>query len=699
MDVELSIGEEDVGTSNPIKEEVEKDEMDSLKEEYIWRNRRERMNNALVAPRIATRQQPETLYAVASSLADVIEGADVEEFISAIERLPAQTDPSAALNFQGLPRGSLLHVAAGTGKDDILRLLVDYVSDHLIAAQNNWGDTPLHVAAKAWGSGAAAKLIHRARDLPNMEDTNLILRKRNKHGNTALHEAVLNSHADMVRLLLGENPELVYLNNAAQKSPLYLATDIENPTIHEVLFTPSLEPSKIEGLPPVHGAVGRHNYGLVKKILEKNMKVFAMTDSGGGNVFHLAAYYDRRPVFDLLRPETEYLAREPDMNGDLPIHIASKTGHVELIKKLHPVSHLVNERGQTILHIAAKYGRDSVVRYILRHPDLGKLINEGDQDGNTALHLAAKYSQPVTLIPLMLDRRIKPSLLNHESSTAFQIAKVRLRRNPMLREFLAIMVLLSASDKSLDSVVLRPEARDKLALIAVSHKEIQQVTDVTRDVINARLVVAALVATVTFAAGLQVPGGFRGSDTASKDDRGMATMLDKGLFQAFAICNTTAMFCSMITAIVLMYAQQKDFGIAYAGIVYASELLRVALLAMSAAFLTGVTLTVGKLPWLAQVIFYLGLIFLLIISVAALPRFMPFALLRSHRRPILRLRFWLVLSYLSLFWVPKYILDDPEEDGTASGTSASRPPDGAGESKTDDSATAKCGDAPHPPNH
>ena len=133
---------------------------------------------------------------------------------------------------------------------------------------------------------------------------------------------------------------------------------------------------------------------LLGKILKKNMKLFAMTDSKGGNVFHLAAFWNEPRVLELLRPETEYLARERDRNGDLPIHIASTMGHAALIEKLHTVSQSVNGRGETVLHVAAKYGRDKAVKYILRHPNMGEMINERDHAGNTPSHLAVMYSHP-----------------------------------------------------------------------------------------------------------------------------------------------------------------------------------------------------------------------------------------------------------------------------------------------------------------
>ncbi|XP_056163041.1 protein ACCELERATED CELL DEATH 6-like [Syzygium oleosum] len=700
MDVKLSIGEEEVGMDASIQELVQKDEggaslnmlddgMDSMEEEKTAQT--------------AEQQDPAEVYAAARKLADVIEGANVEDIISTIETLAHQTHSSAIFNFRGLPRGSLLHIAAATGKSDILRLLLDHVDAHLIAAQDDWGNTPLHIATKAKALGVTGMLIHRARDLPNGKN---ILRIKNKHGNTALHEAVLTRDVGLVSHLLREDLEPMYWKNVHQKSPLYLALETDNSEILEVLISNSLEPSRIEGLPPVQGAIVRRNYGLAARILKKDVKLFAMTDSSGGNVFHLAACMNRhrqweplRPrtnharLFELIRPETEYLARERDTSGDLPIHIASKMGYVDLIEKLLPVSPLLNGQGQTVLHVAAKYGRTQALRYILRHPKLGMLINESDHAGNTALHLAAMHSQPTTLIPLVLDERISLNHLNHECMTALDIALDR--GSSTFRQFLAYVLLVSTSAVSMDILVLRPEARNE-AFSIVQSREKKLDLDLVKEVINCRLVVATLVATVTFAAGFAVPGGFNGTDAASRDYRGIATMLDNRMFQAFAICNTVAMFCSITSVINLIWAQTKDIDLVRSALSNSEALLTIALPAMSVAFLTGVISTLGKLPWLANTIFYLGLVFVLIITVAILSRYFFFS--RRNLRLIRLLLSWNIRASIYFWRVKAYILDDSEEDGKASSTTASQPPNGAGESHADDSTTAKCGDTPHPPN-
>ncbi|KAF7850218.1 hypothetical protein BT93_L5728 [Corymbia citriodora subsp. variegata] len=279
MDGELSIEVKDSGMNNLIAEEVKKDkrgpsmevsedEMDSSKEEEIWRGRRDRMNNAMTASRAVAGQDPAETYAAACRLTNVINNADIEEFISEIESFADRTDLFAVLKTMWPSNGSVLHCAAIARKDDILRLLINSVGEHLIDAQDEWGNTPLHMVATLGGSTRAAEmLIRRARDLPNVEDKNRLLRIKNKQGNTALHRAVINRHTDLVRYLLSEDLEPVYWKNAAHRSPLYEAIMINDSILQEVLFSLPLEPSRIKGLPPIHGAIAYEKRGMYFNLL------------------------------------------------------------------------------------------------------------------------------------------------------------------------------------------------------------------------------------------------------------------------------------------------------------------------------------------------------------------------------------------------------------------------------------------------
>ncbi|XP_039160970.1 protein ACCELERATED CELL DEATH 6-like [Eucalyptus grandis] len=413
------------------------------------------------------------------------------------------------------------------------------------------------------------------------------------------------------------------------------------------------------------------------KILRKDTKLFTMRDSGGGNVFHLAAFWNVPEVFELLQPETEYLAREKDNNGDLPIHIASKMGHVELIDKLHPVSQWVNGKGQTVLHVAAKYGREDVVRSILKHPDLKEMINERDHDGNTPSHLATKYLQPAALVHLVLDKRMNPSLLNHECLAV--VDSVPHHPPKELRRRIVLSLLKTVSAERPDRFIVKPEARDK-----VYRGSILPNPAYMKEAVETLLVVATLVTTVTFAAGFAVPGGLNSSDMASKDDRGMATMLGNRKFQEFVICNTFAMFCSMTSVVVFMLAYQGEGDLKLVNFKLAKGLLKMSLPAMSCAFLIGVNLTVGKLPWLATTISIIGSIFVFIItgyvSTEADDELMLVSrIVIPFLPPIRNLIFRCIPWYLYVLRVERTLIsDDSKEDRTGSKTSASPPLGGGG---------------------
>lgn len=74
-------------------------------------------------------------------------------------------------------------------------------------------------------------------------------------------------------------------------------------------------------------------------------------------------------------------------------------------------------------------------------------------------------------------------------------------------------------------------------------------------------VIAVLVATVSFASGLTVPGGFNSSDygPAGHGNEGMATLVNKTMFQVFIISDTVAMYFSTIEAYVLLWSQMRGF--------------------------------------------------------------------------------------------------------------------------------------------
>ena len=84
----------------------------------------------------------------------------------------------------------------------------------------------------------------------------------------------------------------------------------------------------------------------------------------------------------------------------------------------------INAQGQNILHVVAKSGRNSVVKYILgqKNLDLDILLNSKDKNGNTALHLASMNLHPDVILSLTWKKRGNyVKLRNYEGLNAFDI--------------------------------------------------------------------------------------------------------------------------------------------------------------------------------------------------------------------------------------------------------------------------------------
>uniref|UniRef100_A0A0D3DT43 PGG domain-containing protein n=1 Tax=Brassica oleracea var. oleracea TaxID=109376 RepID=A0A0D3DT43_BRAOL len=88
---------------------------------------------------------------------------------------------------------------------------------------------------------------------------------------------------------------------------------------------------------------------------------------------------------------------------------------------------------------------------------------------------------------------------------------------------------------------------------------------------------------MTFTAGLTLPGGYNGS----APNLGMAVLTKKTAFQVFLVCDTLAMYCSIIIIVALLWAQLGDISIILKAFYMALPFLGLALTSMSIAFMAG----------------------------------------------------------------------------------------------------------------
>ena len=142
-----------------------------------------------------------------------------------------------------------------------------------------------------------------------------------------------------------------------------------------------------------------------------------------------------------------------------------------------------------------------------------------------------------------------------------------------------------------------------------------------KDRVDICSVTAVLVATVTFAAGLTVPGGFN----SSGESQGLATLGNKWAFQVFIISDSIAMYCSVAGTFLLIWSLLAR-DVAKSAIWTALRLVGAAIFAMSVAFMSAIYLVVSNISWVVYVVLFMGIFYLWWFIFAFIAMVFPFGI-------------------------------------------------------------------------
>ncbi|KAL0005497.1 hypothetical protein SO802_013058 [Lithocarpus litseifolius] len=399
---------------------------------------------------------------------------------------------------------TILHVAAKFGNVQIMKRVLD-LKPSLLYKTNCEGNTALHIAASL-GHSDMTKLLIMYANRQEVEMRKELLRKQNRENSTALHEAIKYNHYAIVELLIREDSGLTLFTNIYGESPLFLAVDrrFYQIALHIIETVADCDYGGRNGKNVLHSAViNRVKSDFVHKILEKFPDAILKEDDSGRIPLHYAAHIGSVDVVELFLQKNDSVAYKTDKEGMSALHSSAKKGNGgvmrAIIKRCPYACELLDKKRRTALHFAVESGSIIAVNILLKELAFGDLINEKEKDGNTAFHLAAINRHYRILARLARDRRVDKLAMNEERMITAEIVQLDNQLLPLEKK----LIIRFCKLKQEDGVQTPKEGR----IIEIEGKEAEAASD-DQDISKFSLTSLTIITTVTFAAAMQVPGGY-----------------------------------------------------------------------------------------------------------------------------------------------------------------------------------------------
>ncbi|XP_019707271.2 uncharacterized protein [Elaeis guineensis] len=321
---------------------------------------------------------------------------------------------------------------------------------------------------------------------------------------------------------------------------------------------------------PLHIASMRGHADFVREILLRKPELAKDLNADGFSALHLAVANGHLAVVrELLRELGSHVCLARDKVGLLPIHTAAMKGRVhvlgELLDARSESARTKTCQGDTILHLAVSSNCSEAVEFLVERLDTGELLNAQNEKGNTILHLAVARKQLQILMFLVSKREIDVNSVNLRGFTPLDVLLESPREHgdfelaEMIRKAggietaggeelqpLPLQSGLNSRNESSLNPRNRSEGKSFLHRIRKFFQPSNNASTMRRN--NHRLknnenstgtlmVVATIIATITFQAGLNPPGGFKEDGEAALGDK-LALFLKfdmVGLFTSLSI--------------------------------------------------------------------------------------------------------------------------------------------------------------------